>query len=149
MILDLGHQSLTGSDVPPNAPDVRFDNAQGGLHLGLLWAFFYARRLKLILARLQKKFSRIFSILSWHPEQDGWTALVIFKGMKGENRGRLTGDMKKEENLMDWGVQNRLNRLIQSDGHCFFLPIDRDYFQGPTSKVEKPGCEKKSSGRVI
>ena len=40
---------------------------------------------------------------------------------------------------MDWGMQNRLGRLIQADGHCFFLPIDHGYFQGPTSKLEKPG----------
>ena len=24
------------------------------------------------------------------------------------------------------------------DGHCFFLPIDHGYFQGPTPKLEKP-----------
>lgn len=40
---------------------------------------------------------------------------------------------------MDWGMQNRLSRLIQPDGHCFFLPIDHGYFQGPTRKLEKPG----------
>ncbi len=40
---------------------------------------------------------------------------------------------------MDWGMQNRLSRLIQPDGHCMFLPIDHGYFQGPTSKLEKPG----------
>lgn len=40
---------------------------------------------------------------------------------------------------MDWGMKNRLARLIQSDGHCMFLPIDHGYFQGPTSRLEKPG----------
>ena len=40
---------------------------------------------------------------------------------------------------MDWGMQNRLNRLIGPDGHCFFLPIDHGYFQGPTRCLEKPG----------
>jgi putative autoinducer-2 (AI-2) aldolase len=40
---------------------------------------------------------------------------------------------------MDWGMENRLKRLIQPDGHCFFLPIDHGYFQGPTSCLEKPG----------
>jgi putative autoinducer-2 (AI-2) aldolase len=40
---------------------------------------------------------------------------------------------------MDWGMQNRLARLIQPDGHCMFLPIDHGYFQGPTSRLEKPG----------
>lgn len=40
---------------------------------------------------------------------------------------------------MDWGIENRLKKLIQPDGHCFFLPIDHGYFQGPTSSLEKPG----------
>ena len=40
---------------------------------------------------------------------------------------------------MDWGMQNRLSRLIKSDGHCMFLPIDHGYFQGPTTRLEKPG----------
>ncbi len=40
---------------------------------------------------------------------------------------------------MDWGMKNRLGRLIKSDGHCMFLPIDHGYFQGPTTKLEKPG----------
>lgn len=40
---------------------------------------------------------------------------------------------------MDWGMQNRLSKVIQSDGHCFFLPIDHGYFQGPTHCLEKPG----------
>ena len=39
---------------------------------------------------------------------------------------------------MDWGMKNRLSRLIQPDGKCFFLPIDHGYFQGPTSCLEKP-----------
>ncbi len=40
---------------------------------------------------------------------------------------------------MDWGMKNRMSQLFQSDGHCFFLPIDHGYFQGPTSCLEKPG----------
>jgi len=40
---------------------------------------------------------------------------------------------------MDWGMKNRLSRLIKADGHCIFLPIDHGYFQGPTTKLEKPG----------
>jgi putative autoinducer-2 (AI-2) aldolase len=40
---------------------------------------------------------------------------------------------------MDWGMENRLNKLIQADGKCFFLPIDHGYFQGPTASLEKPG----------
>ena len=40
---------------------------------------------------------------------------------------------------MDWGMRNRLSQLIGPDGHCFFLPIDHGYFQGPTKCLEKPG----------
>ncbi len=40
---------------------------------------------------------------------------------------------------MDWGMKNRLSQLIQSDGHCLFMPVDHGYFQGPTSKLERPG----------
>jgi putative autoinducer-2 (AI-2) aldolase len=39
---------------------------------------------------------------------------------------------------MDWGIENRLSRLIGDDGRCQFLPIDHGYFQGPTSCLEKP-----------
>lgn len=39
---------------------------------------------------------------------------------------------------MDWGIKNRLSQLIKPDGHCFFMPIDHGYFQGPTRCLEKP-----------
>ncbi len=39
---------------------------------------------------------------------------------------------------MDWGIKNRLSRLIQTDGRCFFMPIDHGYFQGPTRCLERP-----------
>lgn len=39
---------------------------------------------------------------------------------------------------MDWGKKNRLSRLVQPDGHCYFLPIDHGYFQGPTRCLERP-----------
>lgn len=39
---------------------------------------------------------------------------------------------------MDWGMKNRLSRLIQKDGRCFFLPIDHGYFQGPPQRLERP-----------
>lgn len=40
---------------------------------------------------------------------------------------------------MGWGKKNRLAQLVQKDGHCLFMPIDHGYFQGPTTKLEKPG----------
>ncbi len=45
--------------------------------------------------------------------------------------------IKGGENL-DWGMRNRLSRLIREDGHCQFLPIDHGYFQGPTRCLERP-----------
>ena len=40
---------------------------------------------------------------------------------------------------MEWGMKNRLSRLIQKDGKAMFLPIDHGYFQGPTRRLEEPG----------
>ncbi len=40
---------------------------------------------------------------------------------------------------MDYGMQNRLSRVIQPDGHCMFMPLDHGYFLGPTRCLEKPG----------
>ena len=40
---------------------------------------------------------------------------------------------------MEWGMKNRLARLIQADGKALFLPVDHGYFQGPTHMLEKPG----------
>jgi putative autoinducer-2 (AI-2) aldolase len=39
---------------------------------------------------------------------------------------------------MEWGMKNRLSKLIQRDGKALFLPIDHGYFQGPTRCLEKP-----------
>jgi putative autoinducer-2 (AI-2) aldolase len=47
--------------------------------------------------------------------------------------------LEEEATEMDWGMENRLSQLIQPDGHCFFLPVDHGYFQGPTTRLEKPG----------
>jgi putative autoinducer-2 (AI-2) aldolase len=40
---------------------------------------------------------------------------------------------------MDYGMKNRLSRLIRPDGRCMFMPIDHGYFLGPTRCLEKPG----------
>jgi 3-hydroxy-5-phosphonooxypentane-2,4-dione thiolase len=49
------------------------------------------------------------------------------------------GKYMKGSDHMDWGMRNRLSRLIKKDGHCFFMPIDHGYFQGPTRCLERPG----------
>jgi putative autoinducer-2 (AI-2) aldolase len=41
---------------------------------------------------------------------------------------------------MDWGMQNRMSRLIKPDtGRAVWLAIDHGYFLGPVSKLEEPG----------
>lgn len=41
---------------------------------------------------------------------------------------------------MDWGMENRIRRIIQpKDGRSFIMPIDHGYFQGSTRCLEKPG----------
>lgn len=57
--------------------------------------------------------------------------------MPEEQRKRNGKWIKGAENL-DWGMRNRLSRLIKPDGHCQFLPIDHGYFQGPTRCLERP-----------
>ena len=40
---------------------------------------------------------------------------------------------------MDWGLQNRLARIIKPEtGHTVMLAVDHGYFLGPTSKLENP-----------
>ena len=57
---------------------------------------------------------------------------------EGEVVGRKRKGIKGGETL-DWGMRNRLSRLIKEDGHCQFLPVDHGYFQGPTRCLERPG----------
>jgi putative autoinducer-2 (AI-2) aldolase len=40
---------------------------------------------------------------------------------------------------MDWGIKNRLSRIIRPDtGHTLMLAVDHGYFLGPIRKLEKP-----------
>ncbi len=41
---------------------------------------------------------------------------------------------------MDWGMQNRLGRIIAPrTNRCVMLAVDHGYFQGPTTGLERPG----------
>ena len=41
---------------------------------------------------------------------------------------------------MDWGQQNRINRILNpKTGRTVMLAIDHGYFLGPTSGLEQPG----------
>ncbi len=41
---------------------------------------------------------------------------------------------------MDWGMQNRLSRIINPrTGHCVMLAVDHGYFQGPTTGLRNLG----------
>lgn len=39
---------------------------------------------------------------------------------------------------MDWGLKNRLSRIIKPDGRTVMLAVDHGYFLGPTSGLENP-----------
>jgi putative autoinducer-2 (AI-2) aldolase len=40
---------------------------------------------------------------------------------------------------MDWGLKNRLARIIRpADGRCLMLAVDHGYFLGPTERLEVP-----------
>lgn len=56
----------------------------------------------------------------------------------GSIRGSMRKPIKGADSL-DWGMRNRLARLIGPDGRCQFLPVDHGYFQGPTRCLERPG----------
>jgi putative autoinducer-2 (AI-2) aldolase len=44
-----------------------------------------------------------------------------------------------KEDPMDWGMQNRLSRIIRpEDGRAIMLAVDHGYFLGPLSKLEEP-----------
>lgn len=60
------------------------------------------------------------------------------RDMPAGQAGPSTRDLKGLAHL-DWGMKNRIHRLVQPDGHCQFLPIDHGYFQGPTRCLERPG----------
>lgn len=40
---------------------------------------------------------------------------------------------------MDWGLKNRLSRVIKSDGRTVMLAVDHGYFLGPTTGLEEAG----------
>ena len=72
------------------------------------------------------------------PDAEGILEARGLSEMPTEEVSAKGGWIKGTDNL-DWGMKNRLSRLIKPDGHCQFLPIDHGYFQGPTSGLERPG----------
>jgi len=38
---------------------------------------------------------------------------------------------------MDWGMKNRMSRIIKKDGHTVMLAVDHGYFMGPTTGLER------------
>lgn len=40
---------------------------------------------------------------------------------------------------MDWGMKNRLSKIIKKDGHTVMLAVDHGYFMGPTTGLENLG----------
>src|SRR5579864_5758131 len=49
------------------------------------------------------------------------------------------GSLRPKAGPMDWGMRNRLNRIIRPEtGRAVMLAVDHGYFMGPTSKLEVP-----------
>lgn len=52
---------------------------------------------------------------------------------------KVPGTFFDKEVIMDWGMKNRLGRIIKSDtGRTVMLALDHGYFLGPVSKLENP-----------
>lgn len=73
------------------------------------------------------------------PDADGILEARDVSEMGAERTAAASGKHIKGCERVDWGIRNRLSRLIREDGHCFFMPIDHGYFQGPTRCLERPG----------
>lgn len=73
------------------------------------------------------------------PDADGILEARDSVELTKDSPTRKRHKMIKGSEHMDWGMRNRMSQLIKKDGHCFFLPIDHGYFQGPTRCLEKPG----------
>ena len=43
---------------------------------------------------------------------------------------------RSEANNMDWGMKNRMSKIIQKDGKTVMLAVDHGYFMGPTTGLE-------------
>ena len=71
------------------------------------------------------------------PDAEGILEAREIEDMPPEKTQGPGGWIKGADNL-DWGMKNRLSRLIGTDGHCQFLPIGHGYFQGPTRCLERP-----------
>jgi len=72
------------------------------------------------------------------PDAQGVLEARNVSDMPSEHKATEGKPIKGADNL-EWGMRNRLSRLIKPDGHCQFLPIDPGYFQGPTRCLERPG----------
>jgi putative autoinducer-2 (AI-2) aldolase len=91
--------------------------------------------------RALKKQSKIYYLqkeVRYMPDAEGILEARCVSEMGAENI-QAGGKYIKGARHQDWGMRNRLSRLIGSDGHCQFLPIDHGYFQGPTRCLERPG----------
>jgi 3-hydroxy-5-phosphonooxypentane-2,4-dione thiolase len=63
--------------------------------------------------------------------------LVQARNVKGSGSGGASGFHLKGCANLDWGMKNRLSRIIKADtGRTVMLAVDHGYFQGPTSGLE-------------
>lgn len=63
--------------------------------------------------------------------------LVEARNVRAQGSGGAGGFHLKGSDHLDWGMKNRLSRIIKPDtGRAVMLAVDHGYFQGPTSGLE-------------
>ena len=63
--------------------------------------------------------------------------LVEARNVQASGAGSAAGFHLKGSSHLDWGMKNRLSRIIKPDtGRTVMLAVDHGYFQGPTSGLE-------------
>lgn len=63
--------------------------------------------------------------------------LVEARNVKVSASGGASGFHLKGSDHLDWGMKNRMSRIIKPDtGRTVMLAVDHGYFQGPTSGLE-------------
>jgi putative autoinducer-2 (AI-2) aldolase len=72
------------------------------------------------------------------PELSGLSEIEL-KSSGLSKKGAGFAALEKEDNFMQWGLRNRLSRIIKPDtGRAVMLAVDHGYFLGPTTGLEEP-----------
>jgi putative autoinducer-2 (AI-2) aldolase len=88
------------------------------------------------LPEMPKKKKAVTSAVAKGPDLSTLSGISYSKSRK---MWAVTGALKKEDSYMDWGLKNRLSRIIKPEtGRTVMLAVDHGYFLGPTAGLEEP-----------